>query len=72
MFKHSVKKFLLILALPFFCFANSNAKSPFPKINKIVVKGNKYVKDYAILNRCPFKVGERFDISKTNTAINNI
>ena len=41
-------------------------------IKEIVVTGNKYVKNDAILNRLPYKVGQSFDQEKSSLAINNL
>lgn len=70
--KKYLKNLLFILILPFCSFANINATESFPKINKIVITGNKHVKKHAIMNRLPYRAGEKFDKSQTASAINNI
>jgi outer membrane protein insertion porin family len=46
--------------------------SQLPLIKNVVVEGNKYIKQEAILKRLPFKVGIPFDEGKSNLAIKNI
>ncbi|MCF7799386.1 outer membrane protein assembly factor BamA [Candidatus Babeliales bacterium] len=41
-------------------------------INTIAVSGNKHIKDQVILNRLPYKIGQPFDKTKSNIAINNV
>lgn len=42
------------------------------KINKIIIVGNKYVTNEAILNLIPFRTGETFDPKKTGTIIKGL
>ncbi len=67
----SLKRLLFIFVLSFCSSLNLNAKS-LPKINKIVISGYKHVKKHAIMNRLPYRAGEKFDESKSSLAINNI
>ena len=41
-------------------------------ISKIIISGNKHVKTDVILNRLPYKVGTKFDKTKSKIAINNL
>lgn len=66
-----MKKIFLITVLSLNSLFSIYGES-LPKINKIVISGNKHVKKYAIMNRLPWKAGEKFDKSKTQAAINNI
>lgn len=43
-----------------------------PIINKIIITGNKHVKDEVILNRLPYKKDKEFDKELTSLAINNL
>jgi len=43
-----------------------------PIIKKIIISGNKYVINEAILNYVPYTVGEPFDPKKTRTLIRNL
>ncbi len=70
------KKFSLgeiFLSIFFSCclFFSLSAQKPL-KINKIVIQGNNHVKKYVILNKLPWKIGQDFDESKSNIAINNV
>ncbi|KKQ33355.1 MAG: Outer membrane protein assembly factor BamA [candidate division TM6 bacterium GW2011_GWF2_37_49] len=47
-------------------------EEPSQKINKIIVKGNKYVRKDVILARIPYKEGDVFAKDKTSIAINNL
>jgi outer membrane protein insertion porin family len=71
--KRYLIKVAVLLILPLFLSVNIKAsENNLPKINKIVITGNKYVKKHAIMNRIPFRAGECFDKTKTEIAINNI
>lgn len=48
------------------------AEESLPKINKIIIKGNKYVRNDVILARIPYKEGDVFFKDKTAAAINNL
>ncbi|MBD3273049.1 outer membrane protein assembly factor BamA [Candidatus Dependentiae bacterium] len=67
--KVSLKRLLSIFILTIFSYLNAES---LPKINKIKIIGNKLVKKYAIMNRLPYRAGEKFDSTKTAAAINNI
>ena len=45
---------------------------PSQKINKIIIQGNKYVRNDVILARIPYKEGDVFAKDKTSVAINNL
>lgn len=72
----SFKKIIIFLALfttrihPEFCFGSSN--QPDLMIDSIVIQGNKYVKNEAILNRLPYKANQNFDQEKSGIAIKNL
>ena len=69
--KVSLKRLLFVFVLSLCSSLNLNAKS-LPKINKIVISGHNHVKKHAIMNRLPYRAGEKFDESKSSAAINNI
>ncbi len=56
---------------------DSNEDSPTAIFNNLVIKniiieGNKYVKNDAILNRFPYRIGQKFDDKKSGLAIRNL
>lgn len=71
-FKFSKVIFLLLLSSIFRAQGAPLIDEDLPVIRKIIVEGNKYVKKDAILNRLPYKEGEKFDTEKTAIAINNL
>lgn len=70
-----VNTFLLIF-LSLFCVGSRSLfpmdEPKLPIIKKIIIEGNKHVKDDAILMRVPFKEGEPFEKEKTGMAINTL
>lgn len=47
-------------------------KSGARKVNRIIISGNKYISDEAILHRIPYRPGQIFDPQKTRTLIRNL
>ena len=70
------KKIIIFLAVlntsiqPVFC--QDPSSQPDLIIDTIIIEGNKYIKNEAILNRLPYKAGQNFDPAKSSIAIKNL